>query len=308
MAGHRRAGPTGNGSEDVDDGTLCRSKTPEPGPLGVSRNSTTLGKKRIRILALDGAKVHDYLYHVALSEIQWEDLNAHPHTDMQPAVQRQRALDHASMLYDRFLEACSRGPDEAISFLTTQHDLQKDYLLKSRTILHTLQLEAARRQVLLSEVVFAAQTVKSAATAGAAIIGMLLTGPEILAGAGIALGFDVAMEIINRIGGAGESHANTVVVGFRQTVANDGVTVAGSAKQTAAEATKDLLQKTLNYPLKSSTYRSALSTAAHLDSLLKILGALSAAVTLYTEFGPWKAAFSEMQSARNSYRELNNAP
>jgi hypothetical protein len=308
MAGHRRAGPTRNGSEDVDDGTLCRSKTPEPGPLGLSRSSTTLGKKRIKIFALDGAKVHDYLFHVALSEIQWQELNARPHTNMQAAVQRQRAMDRGSILYDRFLEACSRGPGETISFLTTQHDLQKDYLLKSQTTLHTLQLEAARRQVLLSEVVFAAQTVKSAATAGAAIIGMLLTGPEILAGAGIALGFDVTMEIINRIGGTGESDANTVVVGFKQTVANDAVTVAGASKQTAEEATKGLLQKTLSYPMKSSTYRSALSTAAHLDSLLNILGTLCAAVTLYTEFGPSKAAFSEMQRARNSYRGLDNIP
>jgi hypothetical protein len=248
------------------------------------------------------------LFHVALSEIQWQDLNAHPRTDMQFAVQRQRALDRASTLYGRFLEASSRGPGEAILFLTTQHDLQKEFLLKSQTILHSLQLEAARKQVLLSEVAFAAQTVKSAASAGVAVIGVLITGPEILAGAGIALGFDVSMEFISRIGAAGESDANTVVVGFKQMVANDAVTVAGSMKQTSAEAIKELLQKTLNYPLKSSTYRSAFSTAARLDRLLKILGTLSAAVTLYTEFGPWKAAFSEMQSARNSYRQLDNAP
>jgi hypothetical protein len=207
-------------------------------------------------LGFDGSKVHDFLFHVALSEIQWQDLVSNPQANVDSAIQNHRALDRASMLYDLFLQACSKGPNQATAFLAQQHDLQKKYLRESQAILQSIQQKNARNLVMLSELAFGTQVVKSTATAGVAIIGLCLTGSAALVGAGIALGFDLTIEAIKHLGPSNDSNADTVVVGFKQTVANDAVGVAGSAQQVSLDASKEILQQTLSYPQKSSIFRS----------------------------------------------------
>jgi hypothetical protein len=305
MAGFRQPRPTGSHSVIVDDGTLCRSESSKPGATGTGRPSSPTFKRKLKVLGFDGDKVHEFLFHVALSEIQWQDLEANPDANPKAAEQKGRALKRASALYDLFLEACSKGAPYATSFLAKQHDAQKEYLQKSQVILSSLQVKAARREVVLSEVAFGAQAVKSAATAGVAIIGLFLVGPEVIAGAGIALAFDVSMELINHLGSSGEAHADAVVVGFKQAVANDAVSLAGSAKQVGLDETKSALAKTLQYSLKSSTYRAAAETAGRLDVLLKVAGGLAAAVTMYTEFNASKASWDEMQKTRGSYAAIS---
>jgi hypothetical protein len=205
------------------------------------------------------------------------------------------------MLYDMFLDACGEGPKAATAFLAEQHDFQKSYLLKSKAILESLQVENAKNQVLLSRLAFGAQAVKSTATATIAIAGLFLAAPQIVTGAGIALGYGVVMEFIKKLGHSDEAPADTVVVGFQQATANDTVSVAGSVRQTHLEATKEILEKTLRYPKNSSTYRFAVATGARIDVLLKTLGMISAGVTLYTEFKESRASYEQMQRTQSSY-------
>ena len=204
------------------------------------------------------------------------------------------------MLYDMFLDACTEGPKAAKAFLTQQHNLQKQYLLKSQAILESLRLENAKNQVLLSRLLFAAQAVKSAATATIAIAGLFLEVPAAVAGAGIALGYDVVMEFIKHTGTSTEPHADAVVVGFQQTRANDVVGLVGSVRLQHLKGTEEILDKTLRYPNKSSTYRSAVASGARLDALLRTLGIISAGVTLYTESKEFMAAYEQMQKTENS--------
>lgn len=307
MSGSTTPGPSRAHGGNIQDGTLSRVPSPTPRPVGTGRPSRGQSRK-LKVLGFDGAKVHELLFHVALSEIEWQDLNSHPDATPDRVAQHEKALNRASTLYDSFLEVCSQGPQQATSFLAAQHAAQKQYLKKSQVILHSLQVKAAGHEAFLSEVAFGAQVTKSAATAGVAIIGAiigcLLVGPETVVAAGIALTFDLSMELINHLGSSGEAHADTVVVGFKQTVANDGVGLTGSAKQLSLERSNDLLQKTLRYPLKSSTYRATAAKAARLDALLKSLGWLSAAVTTFTEFEATKASLEEMQRTRKAYAEI----
>ncbi|HEX6503002.1 MAG TPA: hypothetical protein VF011_07110 [Terriglobales bacterium] len=303
MPGHRQPRPTGSYTANVEDGTLCRVPCPTPGPLGAQRPSRAQ-TRRLKVLGFDGAKVHEFLFHVALSEVEWQDLSVNPNAKPDHEAQKEKANDRASMLYDQFLEACTQGPQQATAFLGKQREIQKQYLSKSKAILHSMQLKVAGRQVLLSEVAFGAQLVKSGATAGVAIIGLLLAGPEIVAGAGIAIAFDVTMELINHLGPSGQNNADTVIVGFKQTVANDSVGLAGSVKQVSLEESNRALEKTLRYPLKSSVYRTTAATVGRVDILLKGLSWLAAGVTMYTEFDASKASYEEMQRTKEAYSSI----
>jgi hypothetical protein len=198
-----------------------------------------------------------------------------------------------------FLEACTHGPGAAQSFLEKEGALQKECLRKSEEILESLRKENIGNQVLLSQLAFATQSVKSLATVSLAIAGLLLAGPEILAGAGIALGYDVALELIKRAGSSGEPHADAVVVGFKQTAYNDVAGLAGSARQERLENAKEALARTLRYPLKSSNYRSLAASGAQIDKLLKTLGIISAGVTLYSESKDVREAYEQMEKAEH---------
>ena len=314
MAGQRTPGPLNQLERSVciEDGTMCRAEGARPGSLGLGQAAASTPvragapsgsanpKRTIRILGFDGSKVHDFLFHVALSEIQWQDLASDPQADVNSAVQKHRALNRASLLYGMFLQACSAGPNQATGFLAQQHDLQKKYLLRSQAILQSIQQKNARNLVMLSELAFGAQVVKSTATAGVAIIGLLLTGPAVITGSVVALGFDVAMEAVKQLGPSNDSNADTVVVGFKQTAATDAVGVAGSIQQVSLDAAKEILQQTLSYPRKSSIYRSVAETGAQLDFLLSALQYFSAGVTLYTEAGAIESSYNQMQAVRRS--------
>jgi len=305
MGAFRLSTVTGRQAVNVSDGTLCLAESPKPKSLGHS--VAPRPKHRVKVLGFDGAKVHEFLFHVALAEIDWQDLKSGSNTDQSADVRNHRAGDRASALYSLFLDACSKGPKQAAAFVVAQHELQRDYLLKSQAVLKTQQRDAARNQAALSEVAFGLQTVKSAATVGVAIIGLFLAGPEIVAGSVVALGFDVSMQLISSLGSSNEPEADTVIVGFKQTVANDAVGVAGSVQQVGMEATRDTLQQTLSYPLKSSVFRSATSNAAGLSHLLTTLGVISAGVTLYSEVKSSWSSFEEMQKARGAYSAAQNS-
>ena len=178
------------------------------------------------------------------------------------------------------------------------------YLQQSRAILLSSEMQLAKDQVVLSEVAFGAQAVKSAATVGVAIIGLFLVGPEVIAGAGVGLAFDISMELISRLG---EPRADAVVVGFKQTVANDIVGVAGAAQQTSLETTKQVMQQTLSYPMKSSVYRATSETASQLSGLMTTLGIITAGVTLYTEGQATVASFEQMRGAQDDYSSLRGS-
>jgi hypothetical protein len=314
MAGQRTPGPQCQleRSVRIEDGTMCRAEGARPGSVGLGQagtsnpvrsgapSGTANPKRTIRILGFDGSKVHDFLFHIAFSEIQWQDLVSDPTANVNPAVQKHRALNLASMLYDKFLQACSAGPNQATGFLAQQHDLQKKYLRESQVILQSIQQKNARNLVMLSELAFGAQAVKSIATAGVAIIGLMLTGPAVVTGAVVALGFDLTMEAVKQLGPSNDSNADTVVVGFKQTAATDAVDVAGEAQHVSLDATKEILQQTLSYPQKSSIYRSVVATGAQLDSLLTVLGYFSAGVTLYTEARDSFSSYDQMQTVRRS--------
>lgn len=175
-------------------------------------------------------------------------------------------------------------------------------------MLQSRQAAAVRWTAMLSEAAFGAQLVKSGATAGVAIIGLLLVGTEAVVGAGIGLGYDLLTEFVKDLGPANGAKADTVVVGFKQTVANDLVGGAGSVKAAVLRGKKDAMIKTLAYPLKSSKYRSAVSTANRLDRLLKALGVLSLGVTLYTEGKDTYESFEQMQKARETAAQFGNPP
>jgi hypothetical protein len=305
MGAFKQPTVAGRQAVNVKDGTLCLAASPNPKSLG--QTVASKGSRRIKVLGFDGAKVHDFLFHAAIAEISWQDLTTDANADQSADVKRHRALNRASALYGMFLDAASKGPKQATDFLTTQHGLQRNYLLKSQAILQKQQLSAARNQTALSEVAFGLQTVKSAATATVAILGLCLAGPEIIAGSLVSLDFDLIMHSVSELGPSDQPGADAVVVGFKQSIANDGVTVAGSVQQVGMEATRDVLQQTLSYPLKSSTFRSAASDAAGLSSLLTTLGYISAGITLYSEVTTSWNSFKEMQKARGDYSALRNS-
>lgn len=295
MAGSQVPQPHGNSIVRVNDGTLCRAASPKPGP--VCGESTANPRGTCRILGFDGIKVHKALFDVALAETQWQDLTVDPRSAVESPAPSDRAAERAEMLYDMFLDACSKGPAAAAFFLQKQHNLQREYLLKSQAIIESLQAQYARDNARLARLAFAAQSVKSAATATLAIAGVCLAGPEI---AVLALGYDVTLELIKRIGSPSDAHANAVVVGFKQTAYNDAAGVAGSVRQERIDTAKAVLKKTLRYPNKSSTYRSAVANASMLDGLLKALGIISAGVTLYSESTEVVTAYAQMQQTASS--------
>jgi len=307
MPGSRQPGLLDGCRDHVNlkDGTLCRQASPIPRSIGTALTSQT--KRKIKILALDGAKVHDFLFHVALAEVQWQDLNADASADAQPLVQKHQALKLAATLYDRFLAASAEGSGQATAFLADQHQRQKKFLQESQALLHSQQLKLAGDEKTLSEIALGLQLVKSSATVGVAVIGCFLTGPAIIAGAAIGLGFDVTMEVIKDFSHAEESGPSTVVIGFPQTAANDAATLAGSVQQVSADATRDALAKTLSYPLKSSVFRSASLTAKQLDGLLRGLGVLSVGVAIYQEIGPVLGSVEQVQSVDKSYDSLQSS-
>ena len=293
MAGCKYPGPEGPHPVNIRDGTLCRAESPRPGP--VSPHPLAKRRGKLKILAFDGAKVRDFLFQVALAETEWRDLEANPRSALDAPVPKDRANERASMLYDMFLDSCSKSPKAATAFLAEQHNLQEQYLLKSQAILKSVAADYAKQEVLFSRMLFGAQAVKSAATAGLTIAGLFLAGPEIVVGAGIVLGYDVVLEFIKRTGSSNEAHADAVVVGFQQTVANDAVALAGSARQERLARTREVLGRTLRYPKRSSTYRSMAASGARLDVLLKTLGVISAGVTLYTEGKEVWASYERME-------------
>ena len=303
----RQPGPLDGGQHrtDVKDGTLCLQASPIPRPTGSAPASRP--KCKIKVLALDGAKVHDLLFHVALAEVQWQDLNTDTPADAQPLVQEHKALNLAGKLYDRFLAASAKGPVAATAFLAEQLKHQKKISQASQKILHSQELELANEQKVYSEIALGAQVAKSVATVGVAVIGCFLAAPEIITGAMIGLGFDVTVEVIKEVSQAQDSGPSTVVIGFPQAAANDAASLAGSVQQVSAEATRDALAKTLSYPLKSSVYRGAALTAEQLKGLLCALGILSVGVAIYQEWGPVKGAFEQVQSTHKYYDSLQSS-
>lgn len=203
-------------------------------------------------------------------------------------------------MYDAFHQACSTGPNQATGFLAQQHNLQKKHLRESRLFCNRFSKKNARNLVMLSEPAFGAQVVKSSATAGVAIIGLCLTGPVMVTGAVITLGFDVAMETVKQLGPSNDSNADTVVVGFKQAAATDAVGVAGSVQQVSLGTTKEILRQTLRYPQKSSVFRSVAASGAQLDFLMKALGYFTADVTLYTEGSAIESSYDRMQAVRRT--------
>jgi hypothetical protein len=290
---------------NVNDGTMCRQSSPRPKSTGAAVSSKP--KRTIKVLALDGGKVLDLLYHVALSEVQWQDLNANSSVDPQPLVQQHKARDLAAKLYDGFLAASAKGNAQAIAFLTAQSEHQKQILQKSQAIYESRVLDLAGKQKMYSEIYMGAQAVKSTATVSMAVIGCFLAGPAIIGGALLGLGYDVAVEVINDVSHHEDLGPNTVVIGFPQATANDAVSIAGSVQQVGADATKAALEKTLSYPLKSSVYRSAASTAGTLDGLLRVLGVLQVGVAIYQETGPLIGAYDQMQSVSKQYNALQSS-
>jgi len=299
---------------NVNDGTMCRQSSPRPKSTGAAVSSKP--KRTIKVLALDGGKVLDFLYHVALSEVWWQDLNANSSVDPQPLVQQHKARDLAAKLYDGFLEASAKGSVQAKAFLANQREHQKQITQQMQAIYQSQLVKLAGQQKLYSEVAFGAQVVKSVATVGVAggvavvagiFFGLTLAGPAIIGGALIGLGYDVAIEIINDVSHHEDLGPNTVVIGFPQATANDAVSIAGSVQQVGADATKAALEKTLSYPLKSSVYRSAASTAGTLDGLLRVLGVLQVGVAIYQETGPLIGAYDQMQSVSNQYNALQSS-
>jgi hypothetical protein len=292
---------------------MCRQPSPLPRPTGVAKSSQP--KRTIKVLALDGGKVLDLLYHVALSEVQWQDLNANSSDDPLPLVQQHKARDLAAKLYGEFLEASAHGSVQAKAFLAGQSERQKNFLQQSQAIYESQAVKLAGQQKLLSEVAFGAQVVKSVATVGVAggvvlvagVFGLALVGPELIAGAAIGLGYDVALEVIKDVSHYEDSGPNTVVIGFPQAAATDAVSVAGSVSQVGAEATQAALENTLSYPLKSSVYRSAASSAGTLDRLFNYLGVLSTAVAVYQEAGPLIGAYDQMQNSTKQYNALQGS-
>ncbi len=297
---------------NVNDGTMCRQPSPLPKPTGAAVSSTP--RRTIKVLALDGGKVLDLLYHVALSEVQWQSLNANPPEDPPRQVLEHKARDLAAKLYDQFLEASAEGSVQAKAFLANQCERQNKFLQQSQAFYGSRVLDLAGQQKTNSEIAFGAQVVKSAATVGvgggvvlvAAAFGVTLAGPEIIAAAAIGLVFDVVMEGIHDHSRHEDSGPNTVVIGFPQAVATDAGTIAASAQQVGAQATMAALEKTLSYPLKSSVYRSAASNAGTLDGLLSALGVLQVGVALYQETGPLIGAFDQMQSSSKQYNALQS--
>ena len=299
MAGSRHPNAEGAPPVNVRDGTLCRAESPRPG--SVSPDPLAKRHSKLKILAFDGAKVHDLLFHVALAEVEWQDLDVNPRSALDAPVPKDRVNERASMLYEMFLDSCSKSPKAATAFLAEQHNLQKQYLLKSQAIFKSVAADYAKQEILLSRMLFGAQAVESAASAGIAIASLFLTGPEIVAGAGIELGHEVVMEFIKRTGSSNEVHADAVVVGFQQTVANEAVAVAGDVRHGHLELTKEVLDTTLRYPKRSSIYRSVVAGGARLDALLKTLGVISAGVTLYTASREVWASYEEIQRTNSTH-------
>jgi len=265
--------------------------------------STQKRKHHLKVLAFDGAKVHDFLFHVAMAQVWWQDLKADPRNLPSELVQAHRARNHASKLYDMFLEACRRGPRFATEFLARQHQLQRSYLAQSQPIWQSLQASAARRQLALSEAKLGFQAIKSAATVAVAIGGLLLVGP---AGALITIGFDIAMELVKRLDHTQETGANTVVIGFKQTMLNDTTDFAGETESVILQAKKAAMLRTLAYPGRSSAYREVASMTSQLDWALRAFGVLAAGVTIYTEARETYAAFEEMKKAQISYSQVQS--
>src|ERR1035438_9062728 len=106
MAGSRYPNAEGTHPVNIKDGTLCRAESPRPGP--VSRDPLAKRHSKLKILAFDGAKVHDFLFHVALAEIEWQDLDVNPRSALDAPVPKDRANARASMLYDMFLAFCNK--------------------------------------------------------------------------------------------------------------------------------------------------------------------------------------------------------
>ena len=297
MAGSRNQGPAGSHSVDIRDGTLCCAPSPTSGSLGHHQGATSTVRRKVKVLGFEGAKVYDSLYRVAMAQVQWENLNANPQAAIDTPVPRQTYIDRTSKLYDEFLAACSKGPNQATAFLAREHSLQKQYSTQSMAILDSLRDRYADNADMLAKLALAAQATKSLATVGVGVIGLLLEGPPILVGATVALGYDVLVEVVKHLGPSQETDADTVVVGAKQTIANDVVGAAGTARQTALSGTQTALEKLLAYPKKSSIYRSVAAEGVRVDALLKSLGVISLGVTLYSEWQDVKASYRQMQKA-----------
>jgi hypothetical protein len=283
MAGFRRPNPEGSHYPVIQDGTSCRAESPRPGCVGTNASSTEPSKRRVRVLSFDGAKVQALLLQVAMAEIDLDELKANRRAALHFNVASRRALDRAAVLYGNFLKASSRGPNYATAYLAGQHNRQRECLQQSLVILQSLQRQNSQDIELLAKIAFTAQAVKSLATVGVAIISVFLAVPEVILGSGIALAYDIVLELIKHLGPSHESDAETVLIGFKQTATNDTAALLAARSQVSLEMKGARLDKVLSYPLKSSVYRSSVRIARHLDVLLKGLGGLTALITFYSE-------------------------
>jgi hypothetical protein len=260
-------------------------------------------KRKFKVLALDGAKVYDFLFHVAIAQVWLQDLMANPKNLPTAAAQALRARGIASILYASFLQAAHQGPQKAVAFLTRQHELQRHYLLQAQPILQAQQLAAARNVAFLSEWSFGTQVVKSTAISTVAVGALFVDGVAVSA---LGLTLDVSLEIVGAFGSKTETQPNTVVVGFKQTMLNDTVGLLGSVDQMILQGKGQALAQTLSSPMKSSIYRTDMATADRIDSLSGALGVLSAVVTVYSEFEDSAASYKQMTAAQNEVTQLTN--
>lgn len=302
MAGAQKPGPIcqHTSPQRVDDGTLARAETPTPGPIGQHRSSTTRPRRKIRIVGFDGAKTYSFLLQVATAEMEYRELTANPERWLNHQTAPPQAVARATVLYRQFLEACSKGHKSAGAFLKDQHAGYRNYLQQSMAILESLRQKGLHDQLVLARMAFYAQAVKSAATSFLAVGGIFLEGLPALAGAGLALTYDVGMEFIKQIEPSHETGADHVIVGFKQTVTNDAVSGVGTGQQLWFKAIAEIKELTLRHPQKSSIYRAAVAEAARLDHLLKTLGGLSALTTMWTEAWDSYGAYQELQKAADA--------
>jgi len=100
--------------------------------------------------------------------------------------------------------------------------------------------------------------------------------------------------------------ANTVVIGFKQTMINDTTDLVGETESVALNARKAAIMKTLTYSGRSSAYREIASITSQLDWALKAFGVLTAGITIYTEARDTCTAFEEMKRVQLSYSEMQN--
>ena len=328
MATSRSPGPAGSHSVNTRDGTLCCLQSPIARPVGC--NHVLTAKRKAKVLVYDGGKVYDILYHVAVAEIQWQNLYDNPQAAMEKTVPKERYLARTAVLFDGFLEACTEGPKQAHAYLDHWQDLQKKYLNKSNDILQSLLKQNADNRAVLGELAFAVQIIKSAATLTVGAIGVAVTFdvivvPSIAVGTVVvgsdtlvALGYDAGGYIVSKMWPSDETHANTVVVearpnyglgtvGPKQTILNDALSVGADVKKRVLEKSIKVMKRRLPFRNKSSIYRSAVEEAGSIDILLRSLGIISMGAALWGEWVDLYGSYQQMQDLNNEKNKIRDS-